>query len=393
MDPRMDEPGDSLESTPPHAHDEAPLAEPSPKFDWRRFTQYLCSVMVVGLLAGLGLALWYGWRPLEKRAQAVVGPTVREVRIDWPMIPASGDSKPAAGSKGEVHPASSSFTTESRKNETAKSEPAKDKSTKGGKKGADKTAPTPPPEPIAKSTTPTTWLPEQFQEDLLEKAKKALGVKPDSLSRGPLEAVAQAMEESGWFVVKPAVELQQDGVLRVKGQWRVPAAVVRQGAKDRLISWEGMPMPVEYATGKSGLVVIQGVPDAPASRKSGGVDLMTRWPGEAFDASLELLQRLKPRAWASQVASIDASDYAKTKRLTIVTTFGNRIVWGGRASKPLWGELSSQQKLDRLDQLNRRFGQIDGKMPAIEIFGSQPLVVDQTAATAGKPKVEASKPQ
>ncbi|QOI98987.1 MAG: hypothetical protein HRU70_00160 [Phycisphaeraceae bacterium] len=316
-------------------------------FDWRLFTTYLCSVVVACLCLGAGLAVWFGWKPLEASAKRVVGPTIRGVQFEWPSL-------------GTAPRSPTGLTTVSRS-------PGQDD-----------------------QNEPPTWLPESFRERLVERATQAMGSNPDSLSREPLEAIASSMDASGWFDGRPRVELDPEGVARVRGQWRIPAAVVRHNDTDVLVSWEARPMPVEYPKGESGMIAILGVPAGPPQRGSMR-DFASPWPGEEVEASLELLRRIRPRPWSSQITAVDASTYAADKRLALVTDTGKRVVWGGRPSKPLWGEISTVRKIERLDQLHRRFGRIDGAISAgsLEIHWDKPLIVDQTS---GAPAVEGAKP-
>jgi len=359
--------------TPLTAADSAGQIE-KPAFRWAKFIGYLGSFVVVAILLGSAVAFWYGRKPLERRAQELAIRITR-VEFNWPVL-------------GEQ--AAKSSAVKSRESGMKPEIVEATRPTPGDKRKAAK-KPALAVEPLSVPETPaeTSWLPEQFQEQLISLAKETMGDNADPLSREPLDRVAEALEATGWFVGRPGVFREPEGVLRVQAAWRIPAAVVRRGATDQLVSWDGYPMPVTYKADQSKLPVIHGVitggPD-------GGVKsaFSRPWEGEEVSAALELLRLLSGKAWTSQVAGIDVKDLAATKRLTIMTRRGGRVIWGGRASKPLWGEISTASKLDRLAELQRKFNSIDANVTegsALEIYWERPLVLNISASNTG-PLVE-----
>ncbi len=348
--------------------------EVAPVFRWGRFAGYLGSIFVVAALVGAGVGLVYGWKPLEKKTQAVVGARITRVEIEWPAInplAARGAVRPAAQQQPSVVPVKSG-----------------DKMRRGTK---------PDPAPLVQAPpapAPTTWLPEQFQEQLIATAMGALGGDPDPLSREPLDKVAAALEATGWFSSTPEVERRAEGAIRVKGPWRTPAVVLRQGGKDYLLSWDTTAMPVDYKLGQARMPAIVGVQEGPPMKGSAR-DYTSVWPGEEAAVAVELYKAISSQPWYSEVAAVDVSKYKATRRLAIVTQSGGRVIWGGRAAKPLPGEISTSAKLDRLKEIDRKFGQIDarrdGKTEELEIFWERPLVLNIAGSNTG-PLVEKPKP-
>lgn len=366
----------------------APAEEaPTPGFAWGRFFGHLGSVVVVLMLGSIAAAMYWGWTPLERRTREVVDTKITRIDIEWPRIgaPAPGASG-AAGKAPEAKPSSSTQEVRGKAADAGKGRPAKKDQKKKDEPKAETWAPT---------IAATTWLPDQFQEQLLERAKAALGASPDPMSREPLVSVAEAMEKSGWFIGRPTVERRAGGVLCVRGAWRVPAAVVRQGQKDVLLSWDATPMPVEYKLGQGNLPVIVGVPSA-AATKDGARDYAKTWPGEEVEAAMELLKTLALEPWYGQVGGVDVTKFHETKKLVVTTSLGGRIVWGGRASKPLAGEASTKNKLTRLAAIHKKFGRIDagldGAAQELEIFWGQGPLVLNIAATNTGPLVEVPAP-
>jgi hypothetical protein len=238
-----------------------------------------------------------------------------------------------------------------------------------------------------------TWLAEQFQREILETARRAAASAPDPLSNEALSRVARALGASGWFHGEPGVRRELGGRVVVEGTWRIPAAVVRVGGRDRVIDWSARPMPPEYAPGRSGLWVIEGVAEGPVRDASGQIDFTQAWPGEDVAGAVELLMLAGRQRWAGQVAGVEVATYTDTKRLALMTREGTRVVWGGRPSRPLMGESTTAAKLDKVNMLFRDFGRIDAGKPAVEVFWEgKPLVLDLSATAQEAQRREAGEP-
>lgn len=304
-----------------------------PPFRVGLFVQHLCTVVIAVLVIGVIAGFVMGYRPLHREARRNIVDIPAKVEVVWPLAPAP------------------------------------------------------------KGATPKTWLPEQFQQQILKMALDQLGDAPAVFSRDPLESVGIALEQSGWFEGRPRVSRVGDNTIRIEGDWRLPAAVVRAGPKDQLLSWSGRLMPPEYDTNTSGLCVILAAASAKPALKDGSPDYRSVWPGDDMAAALELLATVKPLPWSSQVAGIDLTDYAHTQQLTMLTREDTRIVWGGRPSKPLLGETSSASKLDRINEINRRFARIDANKPAIDISGVHAVEINITASAAAGVDDKADKPE
>jgi hypothetical protein len=361
-DPKI--PPASSDSTAPSG---ASLAGATPAstrsvFDWGAFRSHLTTFFSVVIVLGLGIGFLMLRTPVRQKAEAVLNKGPVTMRFEWPELKRSDESKPA------------------------------DKRTAATQNVAAKTS-APPRE------KPRTWLAAQFQEELMTLAYKALGSDPDPLSRVPLDAIGAAMEKSGWFDGRPNVSRGESSEIVIKGNWRIPAAVVRYAPpqtpggpvrefKDYLVSWDARPMPVTYPEGKSGLLVIRGVSSGPERNAGNGgtesIDYRAAWPGEDVEAGVELLRTLIGQPWRSQVAGIDVSDYAANRSLAIDTIHKTRLVWGGRASKPLAGECATQAKLGKISELVGYTKRVDGGKPEVELWWpiNKTLEIDRTATKA-----------
>jgi hypothetical protein len=361
------------------------LSPSRPRFDWGAFTAHLTTFFSVVIVLGLAIGFLLLRAPVRQKAEAFVAKGPVTIRFEWPELKRPDESAGA----GKVATKQVAQTAK----QTAGSKPA----------AGSNVAPAP-------REKPRTWLAPQFQEELMTMAYKALGSDPDPLSREPLDAIGAAMERSGWFDGRPSVLRGEAQEIVIKGSWRIPAAVVRFAptqapgetateTKDYLISWDARPMPVVYPEGKSGLLVIRGVSNGPAKDAGGAIDYRAAWQGEDVEAGIELLRTLMNQPWRSQVAGIDVTDYASSKQLTIETIHKSRLIWGGRASKPLAGECSTQAKLGKINDLVAYTRRIDGEKGEIEIWWpiNKTLEIDRTASkpvgTSGEATANAETPQ
>jgi hypothetical protein len=295
------------------------------KFQWANFITYLGSLVVVLLLAGLLVAMVLGLRPLEGRAAMLVSTSSTRVEMAWPMNAVLPDGRPA------------------------------------------------------------TWMPKSSQAQVEQLVLDALGdVRMETFSPEPLERVAIALKNSGWFDDMPKVTRGSGGSIRVTGKWRLPGAFVRYKGDDYLVSWDGRRLPpVEKAGLHRNFRVILDPVLGPPSYADGSPDYSTAWAGEDIVASLELLQLLSDKPWFGQVAGVDASEYSTSGKLVIVTPERTRVVWGGRPSKPLIGEVSTAQKLAHISQIMQDYKRIDAGYPLIYV-NSVNLQFD-ISATAKQP--------
>lgn len=203
---------------------------------------------------------------------------------------------------------------------------------------------------------------------LLETRVRTIIEGADPLDIRPLGRVSEMLGRSGWFSVEPRVERIGQHTVRITGVWRKPAAVVRSGGRDHLISWEGLPMPPVFAPGGSKAPIILGARLAPLDP-----DPATRharpWPGEDVAAALELLKLLALKPYRSQVAGVDVGSLGRGAGIVLITDRETRIVWGGKPGVFNAGEVSDDEKLARLKTFFERAGRIDGGYDEIEIQG------------------------
>ena len=235
---------------------------------------------------------------------------------------------------------------------------------------------------------PNTWLPALLQRELEQTAAARISDNP--LDVQSLQSAADALCATGWIEAIDAIRREPDGLVRIKARWRIPAAVVTFGGTDYLVSTHGDLLPVTYPAGSNrSQRAITGAYAEPPSTPG------APWTGGDVQAALALLGYLQTNKdiW-QQVASVDASQYVKHKRLVIVTDTGSRIVWGEAPGEFAAGEPAPETKLGRLAQLRRdpvHNRRIDGGQIQIDVSNPRgtlgvlesPVPDDGSASTPG----------
>lgn len=267
-----------------------------------RTTGVISGAMVVAVCVGLTLA----YQPLQSKA-ATLNATQPQVQFDWPPLRSEVSSAPHA-----------------------------------------------PGEP------PRTWVNSDIRADLEKLALGNLGTDP--FDRDALARARTALNATGWFQQDLKLRRDQSGLVHIAGSWRIPAAAVRSGGKDIIVSAQGERLPVDYRPDTSGFRVIVGA-------RSGPPEFGQGWLGGDVQAGLRLLTKLSTlddRSY-SQIAAIDVTDYSVNRTLVIITELGNRIIWGGPVEDFSPGQAQPSVKLARLVQLQREHGRVDAGRAAIDV--------------------------
>jgi len=213
------------------------------------------------------------------------------------------------------------------------------------------------------------WVPRDEYDALVLQAQRMIE-QADPFDPAVLRAVASTLESSGWFRSIRSVKRTGRSSVRIEADWRSPAAVIRHAGRDRLISWEAMPLPMEFPIGASGAVAIIGAGLSPANPRT----LYAHpWPGDDVRAALDLLRLLVREPFIDQVAAIDISGLARDKPIVIYTDHETRVVWGAAPNTFRPGEVSDEIKLKRLRELFERYGRIDAGSELVEIHAHVPL--------------------
>jgi hypothetical protein len=231
---------------------------------------------------------------------------------------------------------------------------------------------------------PATWMNAEQRGELEHVALRLLSGNP--FDQQALQRTQEALKQTGWFADGPWLKRYENGVVVISGQWRVPVAAVRTAAGDRLIAEGGEALPPLYPIGRSKLPLLTGVHAAePAPGE--------KWSGGEVQAGLQLLTFLRPMPGASQIAAIDVSDFAAAKRLSISTTTGGSILWGGPPEEFIPGQAAATIKRQRLAAVYQQFGQLDAGRPQIDVRSEDGVYTTDTTLAAEKPAATGKPPK
>lgn len=283
----------------------------------------LLTVFLLGAVAAGGI---YSYSKLQHRVSAARSEPVKLV-IEWPAL--------AAGASGS-------------------SEPNTEPDTSG---------------------QPATWLSEPYRFQVSAITSAAL--TSDPYDQAALERAAAAIVSTGWVKSVTSIRREPGGVIRVRADWRTPAAVVRFENQDYLVSTDGDLLPAKFAPGKTRLRVIFNPSYNPPENPG------ERWLGGDVQAGLALLAQLqtKPKVY-QQVAGVDVSKYVKSRRLSAVSDRGGLVVWGVPPGESRVGEPSTDKKMALMERLlaDPAYGRrIDAGQPLVDLTSSRGILIDASA--------------
>ena len=225
---------------------------------------------------------------------------------------------------------------------------------------------------------PRTWVPRPVQNELEQMVLR--NMTSDPFDQAALVRAADELAATGWFSRLDAVHREAGGTVRVTGDWRVPAAVVKKDGGSHLVAMDGAVLRLpENIEPPERLFVISN-PGTPVPRHpGGGVAYGVAWRGNDVQSAIALLRLLHARPdVSSQVAGVDLAEFTRSTKLVLVTDLGHRIVWGSPVGELLPGEVAIERKVARLVQNLKDFGRIDADQTRVEIY-TPVVLVDKTA--------------
>lgn len=224
----------------------------------------------------------------------------------------------------------------------------------------------------------STWLPAPVRIELMRLA--GANLTPDPFDREALVRTRARLEATGWIRQVTTLAREPGGVVRIAGEWRLPAALVKRGRETYLVARGGelLQLPPNAPLKPGSLFTIMNPFAEPPADAPGRPTFGKAWPGGDVQAAVALLEQLHTIPGADQVVGIDLQGYMKTGKLILVTDRGTRIVWGSAVDEVAPGEVKAEVKLARLREFVRTYGRIDAGQRRIEIYSQRPFV-DHTA--------------
>ncbi len=206
-----------------------------------------------------------------------------------------------------------------------------------------------------------SWMPNHEQSRIETLVAKAV-VGTRALNITALKEVGTVLIDTGWAEGTPTIRWTPDGEIHAKVDWRRPAAVVRAGPTEVVIDLHAHRLPLAYPIAKSNqFYFVNALNSMP--------QLGQQWAGEDIRDGLALRALLGEKGLLGQVEGIDLGEGRENGTLSILTTRGTRIVWGGGPGHDLPGEQTTSTKIGRLIALFDETRRIDGSVQLIDIRG------------------------
>lgn len=211
-----------------------------------------------------------------------------------------------------------------------------------------------------------TWMPARVRDGLTRRLLTSVSVDPSDGES--LESARALLEGTGWFSDGPRLARRPGGVVEVRGTWREPAAVVEAGGEAHVVSRDARRLPLSYTPGETGeLRFVRGAwGDTPEPGHE--------WGGDDVTLSITLLRDLRrSTAWPG-VAGVDATNFLRTRVLTLITKEGARVVWGSAPGDSSVGQVDQATRVARLESLLKDPAWIGAGRPRVELHLPRPVI-------------------
>lgn len=200
---------------------------------------------------------------------------------------------------------------------------------------------------------PPAWMNGDLEAWLTLTVQNQLTTDP--LDRNALARARAALVQTGCFEDVRQVRRVDPGLIEIDAVFMQPFAIVIDRGGEHLVDPRGRLLPQGYQAGPaSHFIRITGAAfDRP--RRAG-----EQWPGGDLTAALHVIRMLDDHEWRRQIQSVDI---ASIEAMTLTTRRGCRIIWGAPPGEEAIGEVTAEQKIARLDYIQRTFGRIDVDCP------------------------------
>jgi hypothetical protein len=253
-----------------------------------------------------------------------------------------------------------------------------------------------PPQVVFKNRP--VWMSDFLCEQLL------MSVRPmgahSAFDRDLLADVATSLERNPWIKtvhqVRRAYVNRPGDTIEIDCDFRAPVAIVHWKDYFWLVDGDGVKLPEQFTAaqvprilkGRDGTMnirIIEGVRQPP-------VESGHQWVGDDLAAGLDLVKLLYGRPYAESIIKVDVSNFGgrdnpREAQLTLLTSYGTGIKWGRPVNaNDFFVEVSPEQKLKYLEEVQQQYGRVDAGRPWIDIRFDRityPSVAAADGATVG----------
>lgn len=216
-----------------------------------------------------------------------------------------------------------------------------------------------------------TWLPASERRRLSDLLLSTVALDPTDA--GTLAEARERLLRTGWFEPDLTLRRRPGGVIEVDAVWREPAAVVRHGGAEHVVSSSARRLPLTYAEGGAGPLrhIARPWGDPPPAGEV--------WTGGDVQAAIDLLALLRSSPTWPRVAGVDVGDYARRQLLAVVTTSGARVVWGSAPGEVPTGQVPHETRLARFEALLDDPAWLAAGRPRVELYLPRPVINESAA--------------
>lgn len=222
------------------------------------------------------------------------------------------------------------------------------------------------------------WMPDALASQIV---KSIAPTDPKSaIDPALLKSIANELSANPWVrsveSVQRVYENSPGDTIQIHCEFRTPAAFFHHGDKLYLVDSRGVRLPdtfphaplpeyVRDVNGKITLRIVFGMTTPPP--KPGEA-----WEGKDVQAGLDMVKTLFNQPFARDILSINVSNYAgrvnaMASQIVLHTQFNTEIRWGEPIQQEYHAEIKPAQKIQRLQQIDAKFGRIDANHSWVDI--------------------------
>ncbi len=215
-----------------------------------------------------------------------------------------------------------------------------------------------------------TWMSPLLQAQLQSLIVRELALSP--MNGSSLESTVDLLAANPWVEQVHRLSRTSDGQIWVAATYREPVAMVRSAGAYHLIDNHCRRLPGRYSQKQMiqvGLPLIEGV-----GEKLPGVGEI--WRSDSLQSGLSLAHLVDHQPYTDQIRAIDVSqrDRRGRLRMQLVTHRGGQVRWGRAPGRGYPIESTDEVKLQSLQSLFERCGQIDAGGKKVDVFSKTVLI-------------------
>lgn len=227
-----------------------------------------------------------------------------------------------------------------------------------------------------------SWMSDMLASDL--RSLVAREVDADPMASVGLHRAARALENSPWVQQVLQIHRPAGDRVTVRAEYRRPVALIEVPDGYRLVDGQGVCLPglyLEHQIDSLRLPVLIGVTGrAPRAGE--------KWSGSAVGGGLALVRLIEAEPYIDQVRAIDLGrrDTRGRMRLALCTRGGGVVRWGLPPGQEQSIESNAATKKQRLLEIYRRRGSIDGGGKVVDIFGADVFIHHMDLTRSDEPR-------